>query len=215
MPQPTQFLSQLIRSTLGSGREKARADVQVPAKDASGPAAADPISGGAIPPNEEEENARGATAAFDDGIIDVLAEKVLLAWLRNRYQLLFPFALNLRRLDRPQGELFLHAMIAAAQADGALDGKERERIEGALSLVNPSDNERALLETALARPKPLNEILEQVQDIQTGALVYAASLMAVDQRKPVNRHYLRYLAARLQLSEELVGSLEQRFHSAG
>jgi uncharacterized membrane protein YebE (DUF533 family) len=38
--------------------------------------------------------------------------------------------------------------------------------------------------------------------------------MAIDQRKPVNRHYLRYLAARLQLSEELVGSLEQRFRSS-
>jgi uncharacterized membrane protein YebE (DUF533 family) len=50
-----------------------------------------------------------------------------------------------------------------------------------------------------------------VHDVQTGALVYAASLMAVDRRQPVNRYYLRYLAARLQLSEELAGSLEQRY----
>ena len=45
------------------------------------------------------------------------------------------------------------------------------------------------------------------------ALIYAASLMAVDQRKPTNRLYLRYLASRLQLSEELVGSLEQRYRT--
>jgi uncharacterized membrane protein YebE (DUF533 family) len=38
--------------------------------------------------------------------------------------------------------------------------------------------------------------------------------MAVDQRKPVNRFYLRYLAARLQLSDELVASLEQRYRSS-
>jgi uncharacterized membrane protein YebE (DUF533 family) len=56
--------------------------------------------------------------------------------------------------------------------------------------------------------------LGRVRDVQTGALVYAASLMAVDQRKPVNRLYLRYLAARLQLSDELVASLEQRYRSS-
>jgi uncharacterized membrane protein YebE (DUF533 family) len=39
--------------------------------------------------------------------------------------------------------------------------------------------------------------------------------MAVDHRKPVNRYYLKYLGARLQLSDELVDSLEQRFRSAG
>jgi uncharacterized membrane protein YebE (DUF533 family) len=105
-------------------------------------------------------------------------------------------------------------MIAAAQADGALDGRERERIEGALRLVEAGDHATALLDAALSRPKPLNEVLGRVHDVQAGALVYAASLMSVDQRKPVNRLYLRYLAARLQLSEELVGSLEQRFRSS-
>ena len=160
------------------------------------------------------ERAGATNAAFDPGVVSVLGEKVLLAWLRNRHQLLFPFTLNLRRLEPAQIELLIHAMIAAAQADGVLDGKERERIVGALRLVDPSE-EGTRLDRALASPKSLNEVLEQVRDIQTGALVYAASLMAVDQRKPANRHYLKYLAARLQLSEELVGSLEQRFHSAG
>ncbi len=215
MSQPTQFLTHLIRSTLGRGPDEASAGGTILAKDAGGPAVPVRPSPSGTPPGGNGGEAREADAAFDPSIVAVLAEKVLLAWLRNRYQLLFPFALDLRRLDKPQAELLLHAMITAAQADGALEGKKRERIEGALSLVNPSDNMRALLEAALAHPKPLNEILGQVHDIQTGALVYAASLMAVDPRKPVNRHYLRYLAARLQLSEELVGSLERRFHSAG
>ncbi len=152
---------------------------------------------------------------FDPGIVCVLSEKILLSWLRNRYQLLFPFALDLRRLDERQAELLVHAMIAAAQADGSFDGKERKRIEGTLSLVDPDEDERAFLEAVINQPKPLNEILKDVHDVQTGALVYAASLMAVDQRKPVNRYYLKYLAARLQLSEELVGSLEQRYRSSG
>jgi uncharacterized membrane protein YebE (DUF533 family) len=152
-------------------------------------------------------------STFDPGVVGVVAEKVLLAWLRNRYQLLFPFALNLRRLDKQQANLLVHAMIAAAQADGSFDGKERKRIEGTLNLVDASADEKAFLDAAMSRPKPVNEILSEVRDVQTGALVYAASLMAVDQRRPVNRFYLQYLAARLQLSDELVESLEHRYRS--
>lgn len=140
---------------------------------------------------------------------------MLLAWLRNRHQLLFPVAFDLHRLDRSQAELLIHAMIAASEADGALESKEQERIEGALALVDAPEDEQGFLKEALANPRSLTQVLREVHDVQTGALVYAASLMAVDQRKPVNRLYLRYLAARLQLSETLVGSLEQRFRSSG
>jgi uncharacterized membrane protein YebE (DUF533 family) len=51
--------------------------------------------------------------------------------------------------------------------------------------------------------------------VETGALVYAASLLALDKRKPVNGYYLQYLAVRLQLSDELAESLHQRFHASG
>lgn len=205
-----EFLSSLMRSAFNRGA--------APNPDGGPAPKVAPLQASATAPDITSERTEpdGAEPAdpLDSGLTDILAEKVLLAWLRNRYQLLFPFALDLRRLDERQAELLVHAMIAAAQADGALDGKERERIEGALRLVEAGDHATALLDAALSRPKPLNEILGQVHDVQSGALVYAASLMSVDQRKPVNRLYLRYLAARLQLSEELVGSLEQRFRSS-
>jgi hypothetical protein len=179
------------------------------------------ITGDAAPPEAPVpaaapgEEAGEPTTAFDEGILDVLGQKVLLAWLRNRYQLLFPISLDLRRLDRTQTELVVHGMVAAAQADDAFEAQEQERIKGVLDLIGPNGEHQALLDAALAQPKPLNELLREVRDVQAAALVYAASLMAVDRRKPVNRYYLRYLAARLKLSEELVGSLEQRFRSAG
>ncbi|UEM25341.1 tellurite resistance TerB family protein (plasmid) [Skermanella mucosa] len=191
-----EFLSTLVRSALGRGgpEEEPPPSPAVPA---------------ATPPAEAAE-----PAGPDPGLVCILSEKVLLAWLRNRYQLLFPFVLDLRRLDRPQADLFIRAMVAAAQADGGYDGRERERIEGMLSLVNPDVAGRGALDAALENPKPLNEVLRDVRDVQTAALFYAASLMAVDRRNPVNHHYLRYLAARLQLSDELVASLEQRFRSS-
>jgi len=213
MRHTPEFLAHLVRAALGRGSEESLAPPALPGSPIQD------ASGGPIPtdaPSSSEPAAPDRPAGeFDTGIVNVLAEKILLAWLRNRYQLLFPFALDLRRLDEQQAELLVHAMIAAAQADGSFDGKERRRIEGILDLVDSNDEERAFLETLVSRSKPLNEILKEVHDTQTGALVYAASLMAVDQRKPVNRYYLRYLAARLQLSEELVGSLEQRYRSSG
>jgi uncharacterized membrane protein YebE (DUF533 family) len=174
----------------------------------------------AVPAAENEEaKPRGAgdqaedgEPEFDQGIVGVLAEKVLNAWLRNRHQLLFPFALDLRRLDRHETELVIHAMIAAAQADGSVDGKERKRMEAALDLTEGS--KASILDEILQHPKSLNEILAEAQDAKTGALIYAAALLAVDRNRPVNRYYLKYLAARLQLPDELVGSLRQRYRPA-
>jgi hypothetical protein len=189
MTYATGFLTTLVRTALRRDRD-----------DDPAPAAAMPVP---APPPEPPPSAADESAGPDPGIVCILSEKILLAWLRNRYQLLFPFVLDLRRLDRSHADLFIHAMIAAAQADGSCDGRERGRIEGTLALV-----------AALEHPRPLNELLQEVRDVQTAALFYAASLLAVDRRNPVNHHYLRYLAARLQLSDELVTSLEQRFRSS-
>lgn len=152
---------------------------------------------------------------FDGSIVNLLAEKILLSWLRNRYQLLFPFTFDLKRLDQEQTKIVVSAMLAAAEADGTFERKERTRIEQALKSLGITNDIQGRLNEILVEPPPLNTVLAQITDIHAAALVYAASLIAVDQRKPVNRLYLRYLAARLQLPEELVGSLDQRFRSSG
>ena len=40
------------------------------------------------------------------------------------------------------------------------------------------------------------------------------NLLAIDRRKLVNRQYLRYLAARLQLPKDVCRSLEQKFFAS-
>jgi uncharacterized membrane protein YebE (DUF533 family) len=164
-------------------------------------------------PASADAAAPATPPGLDASIACVLADKVLYAWLRNRYQLLFPFALDLRRLDADAGALAIDAMLVAAQADGTFDARERERIEAALALVAPGRPAGVLLDEGLASPKPLSVVLQGVRDVQGAALVYAASLMAIDPGRLVNRRYLGYLAARLQLSEELVDSLERRFRA--
>ncbi|MEA3158071.1 MAG: hypothetical protein QOK44_5660 [Betaproteobacteria bacterium] len=168
-----------------------------------------------IEPNAALDTMETIAPAHDEFVVEVLAAKILIDWLRNRQQLLIPFTLDLGKHAPAEVETLVHAMAAAALADGALDGKERERLEGALQSVNADDRQRAMLKELLEHPKPLAEVLREVRDVKTGALVYAASLLAIDRRKPVNRHYLRYLAARLQLPQPLARSLEQRFRLAG
>ncbi len=148
---------------------------------------------------------------YDESIVEVLAAKILIDWLRNRQQLLVPFTIDLQKLDAQQGKILVQSMLAAAQADGTVDGNELERVESALQHLNAGEAQRAALREILERQQPLAEILAAVRDVQTGSLVYAASLLAVDRRKLVNRQYLRYLAARLQLPKDIARSLEQRY----
>jgi uncharacterized membrane protein YebE (DUF533 family) len=146
--------------------------------------------------------------------VDILAAKVLIDWLRNRQQLLVPFTLDLQKLDASLAKCVVHAMGTAALADGTFDEKTRARLDAALERIHATDEQRALLEQALEKPLSLREALGDTRDPQTGAIYYAASLLAIDRRKRVNRYYLRYLSARLQLSPELARNLERRFSAA-
>ncbi len=213
MAESGEFLTLLVRRVRGRSPPAEVAEARSGVANALARPAAVSVPVTASAPSLKDE--AGEPSGPDPDLLEIVGEKVLLSWLRNRHQLLFPVAFDLHRLDRSKAELLIHAMIAASEADGALESKEQERIAGALALVDAAEDEQGFLEAAMANPRPLTQVLREVRDVQTGALVYAASLMAVDQRKPVNRLYLRYLAARLQLSEELVGSLEQRFRSSG
>lgn len=162
----------------------------------------------------EAASEAGGPPEYDDSIVDILASKILIDWLRNRQQLLVPLTVDLQKLEPAEVETLMHAMIAAAQADGAFDPGDRERLTAALRLLNAAESQHAMLPGILAHRKPLNEVLSGVPDVQAGAVVYAASLLAIDRRKRVNRYYLRYLAARLKLPRDLARNVEQRFTSA-
>jgi uncharacterized membrane protein YebE (DUF533 family) len=167
-----------------------------------------------LAPDPAEAAREGGPQEHDETIVEILAAKILIDWLRNRQQLLVPFSIDLQKVDDRAASLLVEAMLAAAQADGTVDGKERERVDSALALVNAGEAQRAMIDRVIEQPRALAAILAQVGDVQSAALFYAASLLAVDRRKLVNREYLRYLAARLQLPKELARSLEQRYRAA-
>jgi uncharacterized membrane protein YebE (DUF533 family) len=156
----------------------------------------------------------GAPPEHDETIVQVLASKILGNWLRNRQQLLVPFTLDLQKLDSAEVDVLMHAMVAAAYASGDLVEKSRERLDAALERLNADAAQREAFLQALNAPKALPDALANVRDVSVGAMVYAAALLAIDRRQLVNRHFMRYLAARLDLSAQLARSLEQRFRPA-
>jgi len=147
----------------------------------------------------------------DESIVQVLASKILSDWLRNRQQLLVPFTLDLQKLEPSEVDMLLHAMIAAAHAGGDPGEKSRERLDSALERLNADDRQRQESLRALREPAALRRALANVRDVRVAAMVYAAALLAIDRRRLVNRHFMRYLATRLDLSPQLARSLEQRF----
>ena len=165
----------------------------------------------AVEPGTEEVDRPAGPAEHDEPLVQIVAGKVLFAWLRNRQQLLMPYTIDLAKLDAGEVELVVQAMIVAAQADGTVDGKERDRVRSALERLKATPEQLANVDAALDHPQPLAHALSSVKDVQTGAIVYAASLLAIDRRKLVNRQYLRSLSARLQLPKDVCRALEQRF----
>jgi uncharacterized membrane protein YebE (DUF533 family) len=168
----------------------------------------------ALEPDAEDTARPAGPAEHDEPLVEIVAAKILIDWLRNRQQLLVPFTIDLSKLDAKQVELLVQAMIVAAQADGTVDGKERERVRAALTRLGASEAQLADLDRALDEPRPLAHALSGVEDVQAAAIVYAASLLAIDRRKLVNRQYLRYLAVRLRLPKDVARSLEQRYFAA-
>lgn len=98
--------------------------------------------------------------------------------------------------------LLIRAMVAAAAADGTVDGAERRRILERMSAAGADEEDRRLIERELDTPAPLDSIVNQVQDAETAEQVYLASLLAIEADSPAERSYLSYLAARLNIGEE-------------
>jgi uncharacterized membrane protein YebE (DUF533 family) len=140
----------------------------------------------------------------------ILASQVLLRHLQNRHQLLDPPPSDLRDLDAGEASLLIHAMIAAAHANGDLDGLERERIAAALNTTVLQEEERRRLDLLIEEPQCLEALLRQVNSQKTASRFYAVSLAAVDKDSSINRAYLRYLALRLGLPADMVVRLNLR-----
>lgn len=122
------------------------------------------------------------------------------------------------RLPPPQASLhseaILRALVAAAKADGHLDAREREVIEGEFVRLNPDAEVQRWLHAELEKPLDPAEVARAATSPELAAEMYLASLVAADDQSFMERAYLDELAKRMGIDDALKQRLEQEARGA-
>lgn len=122
------------------------------------------------------------------------------------------------RLPPPQanlhGEAILRALVAAAKADGHLDARERQVIEGEFARIAPEAEVQQWMKVELDKPLDPAEVARSAGTPEIASEMYLASLVAADEQNYMERAYLDELARQLGIDDALKQRLEQEFRSA-
>jgi uncharacterized membrane protein YebE (DUF533 family) len=100
-------------------------------------------------------------------------------------------------------------MIAAANADGAIDQEERQRILDKFRDADLSPEEHSFLVHELFSPATLDGIVSQVGTEAIARQVYGVSLLAITLDTDAERAYLQTLGQRLGLPQAERDSMHQ------
>lgn len=124
-------------------------------------------------------------------------------------------------VDRlPPAEMELHsqailrAIVAAAKADGHIDDREREMIDGEIARFTADADLQTWLDRELAKPLDPAEVARAAQSEEMAAEMYLASLLMVDEENFMERAYLNELARQLSLDASLRSELESEARKA-
>ncbi len=112
-------------------------------------------------------------------------------------------------------QAILKALIAAAKADGHVDAREREVIEGEFSRIDAAPEVRQWLHAELEKPLDPAEVARAATTPEMASEMYLASLLAADEQNFMERAYLDELARQLKLDDSLKARLEQQVKEAG
>ena len=97
----------------------------------------------------------------------------------------------------------IKSMIASAQADGQIDGTERQRIFSAVQEMELSSEVKAAIFDLLHQTITLEEVTRGVYTLEQKSEIYLAALMVIDPDHVSEREHLRKLAFALDLPEGL------------
>ena len=102
----------------------------------------------------------------------------------------------------------LRAMIAAAKADGHLDGEEQRRIFAKIDEGNLDRDDKAFLMDELRAPLDIEAVVRGATSPEVAAEIYTVSRLAIDPDHKAEKAYLAMLASRLNLADELVARID-------
>ena len=98
----------------------------------------------------------------------------------------------------------IRAMIAAANADHAVDDVERHAIIEKITASGLGAEERNFIEQELPNPLDLRTLVSQVKSPEMAEQVYAASVLALEVDSDAERNYLQRLSSALNLDAAVV-----------
>lgn len=123
----------------------------------------------------------------------------------------FNSAQPLEQLPAPAQEAhskaILVALIAAAKADGHIDAKERQLIDGEIAKITNDNSIMQWFDAELQKPLDPAEIARYATDQAMASEMFLASVLVVDEESFMEKSYLQELARQLQLPPELQQSL--------
>lgn len=126
----------------------------------------------------------------------------------------FDPALNNDASGQPMQMVLVQAMIAAANADGHIDGDEQRIVFDAVERLNLASDEKALIFDTLRNPPSLRDIASKAAGLEQASEIYLASRMAIDPDEPSERAYLSALAGEMNLPAELAAQLDAQVEAA-
>ncbi|SDD13552.1 DUF533 domain-containing protein [Aquimonas voraii] len=123
-----------------------------------------------------------------------------------------PAPIHAQRTLVPEALLVIRSMIAAAAADGLIDGNEREAILGRAQDAGLDADDLAALRHELAQPLSMPELLAQTP-AHLAAEVYAAALITISIDTEAERRWMQRLAEGLKLDDSQRAELDAQFAS--
>ena len=112
------------------------------------------------------------------------------------------------------GATLISAMIAAAKADGQIDGDELQKVFAKVEELGLDADEKTFLFDQLNRPLDIDTLVAAASTQEQAVEIYVASLMAIEADTPAEQAYLSMLAARLNLEQDLVNHIHNTLSQA-
>ncbi len=118
----------------------------------------------------------------------------------------------IHELDGPRAksrsEVLLKAMIAAANADGHIDERERATIKSRVAELGLTADAARLIREQISTPVDVAALAARADSPETAAEIYLVSRLMIDIDNESEKAYLDRLAAALKLAPDLVAQLE-------
>jgi uncharacterized membrane protein YebE (DUF533 family) len=111
-------------------------------------------------------------------------------------------------------QAILKALVAAAKADGHVDARERELIEGEFTKLDNDQELQHWLHAELNKPLDPADVARAASTPEMAAEMYIASVMLVDEENFMEKSYLDELARQLKLEPGLKAELEKQVRQA-